>query len=161
MISGHAGKEAIVAEAMHNGRSARVLSRDERSALLSTAQAARQRAYAPYSHFRVGAALLTSEGAIVGGCNVENISYGLTNCAERTAIFAAHAAGQLGAPRTGPHIVTIAIVAESAAPPTPCGACRQVLAEFGRDCTIICDNLRGDTLETTLGELLPHAFGPW
>jgi pyrimidine-nucleoside phosphorylase len=133
----------------------------ERMALLLAAHTARDRAYAPYSHFRVGAALLTSAGAIVGGCNVENISYGLTNCAERTAIFAAHAAGQLGTPHEGPRIVAIAIVADSTEPPTPCGACRQVLAEFGRDCTIICANLRGDTLTTDLGTLLPHAFGPW
>lgn len=148
-------------EATDHDRSERALSERQRATLLATAHAVRQHAYAPYSHFQVGAALLTSEGDVIGGCNVENISYGLTNCAERTAIFAAHAAGQLGAPHEGPRIVAIAIVAESSEPPTPCGACRQVLAEFGRDCTIICANLRGDTLETTLGELLPHAFGPW
>lgn len=148
-------------EAQHSDRVVRSLTEAERATLLATARSARTRAYAPYSRFRVGAALLTSGGAIVGGCNVENISYGLTNCAERTAIFAAHAAGQLGSPQDGPRIVAIAIVAESAGPPTPCGACRQVLAEFGRDCTIICANLRGDTLETTLSALLPHAFGPW
>lgn len=145
----------------HHDRAEQAPSERQRATLLSSAHAARQRAYAPYSRFQVGAALLTSEGAIVSGCNVENISYGLTNCAERTAIFAAHATGQLGAPHSGPRIVAIAIIADSAAPPTPCGACRQVLAEFGRDCAIICANLRGDTLETTLGELLPHAFGPW
>jgi homotetrameric cytidine deaminase len=140
---------------------ARMPTDEGRATLLAAAHAARRRAYAPYSRFRVGAALLTSEGAIVGGCNVENSSYGLTNCAERTAIFAAHAAGQLGAPPDGPRIVAIAIVAESAGPPTPCGACRQVLAEFGPNCAIICANLRGDTLTMGLGELLPHAFGPW
>lgn len=148
-------------EAQHDDSAPWVPTDTERATLLSAAHTARTRAYAPYSHFRVGAALLTSAGAIVGGCNVENISYGLTNCAERTAIFAAHAAGQLGVPHEGPRIVAIAIVAESAAPPTPCGACRQVLAEFGPGCTIICANLRGDTLTTSLGELLPHTFGPW
>lgn len=134
---------------------------EEQAALVTAAQAARLRAYAPYSRFRVGAALLTSAGAIISGCNVENISYGLTNCAERTAIFAARAAGQLGSARGGPQIVALAIVAKGAAPPTPCGACRQVLVEFGPHCTIICVNLRGDRLTTTLAELLPHAFGPW
>ncbi len=148
-------------ESQHTDGAARIPTDTERAALLSAAHAARQRAYAPYSHFPVGAALLTSGGAIVGGCNVENVSYGLTNCAERTAIFAAHAAGQLGAPHAGPQIVAIAVVAESADPPTPCGACRQVLAEFGPGCTIICANLRGDTLTMGLDELLPHAFGPW
>lgn len=133
----------------------------EQTALVAAAQAARRRAYAPYSRFRVGAALLTSDGAIVSGCNVENISYGMTNCAERTAIFTARAAGQLGSARGGPRIVAIAIVARGATPPTPCGACRQVLAEFGPDCAIICANLRGDRLTATLLELLPQAFGPW
>jgi homotetrameric cytidine deaminase len=150
-----------VTEAQHDTSTAQVPTDSERAALLATAQAAREWAYAPYSHFRVGAALLTSDGTIVGGCNVENISYGLTNCAERTAIFAARAAGHLGAHREDPQIVAIAIVADSTTPPTPCGACRQVLAEFARDCTIICANPRGDTLTTTLGALLPHAFGPW
>ncbi len=151
----------MVTEDQRNAGAAPVPTDTERTALLSAAHTAREHAYAPYSGFRVGAALLTAEGAIVGGCNVENISYGLTNCAERTAIFAARAAGQLGAPHDGPQLVAIAIVADSAGPPTPCGACRQVLAEFARDCTIICANLRGDTLTTTLGALLPHAFGPW
>lgn len=160
-MGGTGWEETTVTEAQHNDGGARMPTDAERAALLTAAHAVRQRAYTPYSHFPVGAALLTSEGAIVGGCNVENISYGLTNCAERTAIFAAHAAGQLSAPQTGPRIVAIAIVADSTAPPTPCGACRQVLAEFGRDCTIICANLRGDTLTMGLDALLPHAFGPW
>jgi homotetrameric cytidine deaminase len=134
---------------------------DEQDALVAAALAVRKRAYAPYSRFRVGAALLTSRGEIVAGCNVENISYGLTNCAERTAIFAARAAGQLGSARGGPTIVAIAVVGKGAAPLTPCGACRQVIAEFGPGCTIICANLRGERRVTTLAELLPDAFGPW
>lgn len=139
----------------------RAITAAEEDALLAAAAAARTRAYAPYSQFRVGAALLTSRGAIVAGCNVENISYGLTNCAERTAIFAARAAGQLGSARGGPTILAVAVVAKGATPPTPCGACRQVLAEFGPECVVICANLRGEKQRYRFDELLPHAFGPW
>jgi homotetrameric cytidine deaminase len=139
----------------------RAITPGEEEALLAAATAARTRAYAPYSQFRVGAALLTSDGAIVAGCNVENISYGLTNCAERTAIFAARAAGQLGSARGGPTILAVAVVAKGATPPTPCGACRQVLAEFGPACVVICANLRGETQTYRFDELLPHAFGAW
>jgi len=134
---------------------------EQQDTLVAAALAARKRAYAPYSRFRVGAAILTSRGAIIAGCNVENSSYGLTNCAERTAIFAARAAGQLGSSRGGPTIVAVAVVGKGAAPLTPCGACRQVLAEFGPGCTVICANLRGERLLLTLPKLLPHAFGPW
>lgn len=139
----------------------RAIAPEEEAALLAAAAAARKRAYAPYSQFRVGAALLTSHGEIIAGCNVENISYGLTNCAERTAIFAARAAGQLGSAGGGPTILAVAVVAKGATPPTPCGACRQVLAEFGPQCVVICANLRGAQQRHTLAELLPHAFGPW
>lgn len=133
----------------------------EQESLLAAARAARLRAYAPYSQFRVGAALLTSAGEIVTGCNVENISYGLTNCAERTAIFTARAAGQLGSASGGPTILAVAVVAKGTTPPTPCGACRQVLAEFGPRCVVFCANLRGDRRTLTMDELLPNAFGPW
>ena len=139
----------------------RAITTAEEEALLAAALAARRRAYAPYSKFRVGAAVLTSRGEIVAGCNVENISYGLTNCAERTAIFTARAAGQLGSASGGPTILAVAVVAKGAAVPTPCGACRQVLAEFGPGCVVICANLRGDRQTFTIAELLPHAFGPW
>ncbi len=139
----------------------RVPTQDEQDALVAAALAARARAYAPYSRFRVGAALLTSRGEIVTGCNVENISYGLTNCAERTAIFTARAAGQLGSSAGGPTILAVAVIAKGATPPTPSGACRQVLAEFGPQCVVICANLRGARQTLTLAELLPHAFGPW
>ena len=128
-------------------------------ALVAAAWAARRNAYAPYSHFRVGAAILTTEGEIVGGCNVENISYGLTNCAERTAIFAARAAGKLGF--GGARIVAVAVVGRGATPPAPCGACRQVLYEFGPGCLVICENLHGARRTTSLATLLPEAFGPW
>ena len=140
---------------------AREITAAEQEGLLAAARAARLRAYAPYSHFRVGAALLTSEGEIISGCNVENISYGLTNCAERTAIFAARAAGQLGSASGGPTILAVAVVAKGATPPTPCGACRQVLAEFGPQCVVFCANLRGERRTLTMNELLPNAFGPW
>src|SRR5919199_4275342 len=105
------------------------LAAEQQERLIAAALAARERAYAPYSRFRVGAAILTTAGEVVAGCNVENISYGLTNCAERTAIFAARAAGQLGSARGGPTIVAVAVVGRGAAPLTPCGACRQVIAE--------------------------------
>lgn len=142
-------------------KATRIPTREEQDALVAAAAAARARAYAPYSRFRVGAAILTSRGEIVGGCNVENISYGLTNCAERTAIFAARAAGHLGSASGGPTIVAVAVVGRGATPPTPCGACRQVIAEFGPGCTVICANLRGERLVTTIADLLPEAFGPW
>jgi cytidine deaminase len=144
-----------------NGLATRTPTPEEQEALVAAALAARKRAYAPYSRFRVGAAILTSRGEIVAGCNVENISYGLTNCAERTAIFTARAAGQLGSAQGGPTIVAVAVVGKGAAPLTPCGACRQVIAEFGPGCTVICANLHGERRVTTLADLLPDAFGPW
>ena len=119
--------------------------------LLMAAQAARRQAYAPYSKFRVGAALLLADGKIVTGCNVENASYGLTICAERVAVTKALSAGQR-------KFQAIAIVAPCALP-TPCGACRQVLAEFG-DLTVVCaDSRRLATAQIyRLAELLPAAF---
>lgn len=123
--------------------------------LLAEAAAAAQDAHAPYSHFRVGAALLTGDGKMIRGCNVENASYGLTICAERVAVFAAVAAGHR-------EFEAIAIVADGKAPPYPCGACRQVLTEF---CSpgfpvLVARMADLDAVETlTLGELLPKAFG--
>lgn len=136
------------------------ITEETQDALVAAALDARERAYAPYSHFTVGAALLTSEGEVVAGCNVENISYGLTNCAERTAVFSARAAGKIG-PDGGPTIVAIAVIAESDPPPSPCGACRQVLYEFGPHCLVIMSNLQGARRVAPLAELLPLAFGPW
>lgn len=119
--------------------------------LIQQAIEARKQAYAPYSRFQVGAALL-SGGKIYRGCNVENVSYGLTNCAERTAIFKAVSEGNT-------KIDAIAIVADTDGPVSPCGACRQVLAEFSdQNTTIYLTNLHGDTEEWTMAQLLPGAF---
>ena len=118
--------------------------------LLREARRVRAVAYAPYSHFAVGAAVRGASGKIYGGCNVENGAFSVTNCAERTAIFQAVAAGE----KT---FAALAVVAEGEAPVSPCGACRQVMAEF-RVPRILMANLAGDTREMTLDELLPAAF---
>jgi cytidine deaminase len=107
------------------------------------------RAYAPYSKFQVGAVLVGKDGRTFGGCNVENISYGLTICAERNAVFAAVAAGCR-------EFSKIVIVADTEEPASPCGACRQVLAEFNPDLEIVLANFRGKTLNFRLSELLPR-----
>jgi cytidine deaminase len=119
--------------------------------LIDAAVAARQRAYAKYSDFLVGAALLTADGKIFGGCNVENVSYGLTNCAERTAVFSAIAAGQS-------QFELLAIASKGGV--TPCGACRQVLAEFAPDLPILLVDVdRPDEYKrANLHDLLPGAF---
>jgi cytidine deaminase len=128
------------------------LSREDRERLLQSAGEATQRAYAPYSHFNVGAALLTSDGKVFTGCNVENASYGLTNCAERTAIFSAVA-------HTGPRlsIRAIAVVNDQKAPCSPCGACRQVIYEFGREAWIVFYSGNG-WKELPIADLLPEGF---
>lgn len=122
--------------------------------LLERAMLARERAYAPYSKFTVGAALLTADGTVFGGCNVENASYGLCNCAERTAFFSAIAAGyQRGQFRA------LAVVGDTVGPIAPCGACRQVMIELGGpDLEIRLGNLRGDWRDTSAREQLPDAF---
>lgn len=129
--------------------------------LTHAARQARERAYAPYSGFAVGAALLTTRGDVVVGCNVENASLGLTICAERSAVFAAVAAALLTSPARGVGIEAIAVVADSDEPVGPCGACRQVLHEFGPGCVVIAANLSGATRTWRLAELLPVPFGPW
>jgi cytidine deaminase len=118
--------------------------------LIAEARAAREKAYAPYSRFPVGAALVTHTGRVFTGCNVENLSFGLTICAERNAVFAAVAAGELKFTR-------IAIVSDSKTPVSPCGACRQVLAEFGLQIEVCSANLQGDRFAARLEELLPRA----
>ncbi len=118
--------------------------------LLSLAKAARLNAYAPYSHFAVGAAVLGRSGRVYTGCNVENLSFGLTICAERAALFSAVSAGEQ-------EFTHIAIVADSSTPVSPCGACRQVLAEFGTGLRVTCANLDGALFESTLDQLLPRA----
>ncbi len=119
--------------------------------LIEAAGKARAGAYAPYSHFKVGAALITPDGQIFSGANVENASYGLTMCAERVAIFQAVAARCRD-------IAAIAVVTDREEPAPPCGACLQVLAEFGPDTKVVIANLRGKCLETTVRALLPRAF---
>jgi cytidine deaminase len=107
------------------------------------------RAYAPYSRFHVGAVLVGKDGRMFAGCNVENISFGLTICAERNAVFAAVAAGCR-------EFARIVVVADTAVPASPCGACRQVLAEFDPDLEIVLANFRGQTEMFRLSELLPR-----
>ena len=133
--------------------SATALSAAHEASLLDAARQASARAYAPYSKFHVGAAVLADDGRVFAGANVENASYGLTSCAERNAIFAAVFAGVR-------QIVAVAIHTPTGAPVSPCGACRQVIHEFGADTVVVscCD---GDARRRwTIGELLPGAFGP-
>ena len=122
--------------------------------LLEAAAKSAQKAHAPYSNYKVGAALLCADGKVFTGCNVENASYGLTNCAERTAVFTAIAAGRKD-------FVAMAVVADGDSMPYPCGACRQVLAEFCREEFSVYIAKAG-TLENyevvCLAELLPHNF---
>src|SRR5690606_3124644 len=120
--------------------------------LLEEAKVARTYAYVPYSNFAVGAALLTEDGKIYRGCNIENAAYGMANCAERTALFKAVSEGDK-------NFEMIAVIADSDRPVPPCGACRQVMAELcPPDMKVILTNLNGDILETTVKELLPGAF---
>jgi cytidine deaminase len=122
--------------------------------LLERAKNARERAYAPYSRFKVGAALLTKDGSVFDGCNVENASYGLCNCAERTAFFSAVAAGY-----TRDQFAALAVIGDTDGPIAPCGACRQVIIELGGpELTIRLGNLTGVIRDTTAREQLPDAF---
>jgi cytidine deaminase len=123
-----------------------------RERLLRAARKVMKNAYAPFSKFRVGAALLTSKGQVFMGCNVENSSYGLTNCAERTAIFSAVA-------KAGPEleIVAIAVVNDHGVPCSPCGACRQVIYEFGPRAVILYQGEKGPK-QSLITELLPEGF---
>ena len=123
---------------------------DARS-LIAEARRARRHARAPYSSFRVGAALETIDGTIITGCNIENATYGLSMCAERVAMFKALSEGYR-------RFARIAIVAETAEPTPPCGACRQILWEFGGDLQVILANLRRETARHALSDLLPLPF---
>lgn len=120
--------------------------------LINAAMAARERAYAPYSGFKVGAAILTREGRYYTGCNVENASYGLSCCAERVALFKAVSGGERD-------FLAIAVTAGTADFCPPCGACRQALAEFGGHIGVYMANARGEYRLKTVAELLPEAFG--
>lgn len=123
------------------------------TALLAAARAASAHAYAPYSRFHVGAAVLSADGRTYAAANVENASYGLTSCAERNAIFAAVFAGVRD-------IVAVAIHTPTDEPVSPCGACRQVIFEFGPAATVLsCCDAAGER-RWSIGELLPGAFGP-
>ncbi len=122
--------------------------------LIDAARQARERAYAPYSRFLVGAALETKDGNVFHGCNVENASYGLCNCAERTAFFAAIAAGY----RPG-QFKTLAVIGQTEGPIAPCGACRQVMIELGTPALeVVLSNLDGEVEVTSAAALLPGAF---
>jgi cytidine deaminase len=124
----------------------------DKQELIRKASAARDRAYAPYSHYKVGAALLTSTGKVFTGCNVENAAYPDTMCAERTAVFKAVSEGERA-------FTALAVVSANGA--APCGSCRQVLNEFGRDTLILIADAHGTILhELTVADLLPDGFGP-
>jgi cytidine deaminase len=119
--------------------------------LIEAARAVRERAFAPFSNFKVGAALETSDGEILTGCNVENASYGLTMCAERVAIFKAISEGRTKFTR-------LAVVADTAELTPPCGACRQIIWEFCGDIPLTMANLTGQTETLQMSDLLPRAF---
>ncbi|NLV77277.1 MAG: cytidine deaminase [Tissierellia bacterium] len=124
----------------------------DRKYLIKRALEAQKKAYVPYSKFRVGSAVLTEDGSIYTGCNIEISSYSPTLCAERTAIFKAISEGHK-------KIKAIAVVGDSDYT-YPCGVCRQVIREFGKDAIVIVANSEDDYREYTLDELLPHSFGP-
>ena len=120
--------------------------------LIEEAKKAREKAYAPYSTFQVGAALLTTDGKIYHGCNVENAAYSMCNCAERTALFSAYGHGDR-------EFAMLAVVADTEGPVAPCGACRQVISELcNQEMKVVLTNLKGDIKEVTVEELLPGAF---
>ena len=121
--------------------------------LIIAAQEAKKTAYAPYSKFKVGAALLAKNGQVYQGCNVENASYGLTCCAERNAVFEAVGRGERS-------FSAIAISSDSPEPTAPCGACRQVLNEFSPEMEVIMAGAKGQVKTRKLKELLPDSFGP-
>ena len=125
--------------------------RGKKDTLVQAARRARARAIAPFSRFKVGAAIETSDGSIVTGCNIENVTYGLTMCAERVAVFTALAEGYRRFRR-------IAIVTDTPQPALPCGACRQILWEFAGNVEVISANRRRETARCRLRDLLPRPF---
>ena len=129
------------------------VSSNDWATLTEAAKAASERAYSPYSKFRVGAALLTGDRRIYSGCNVENASYGLTVCAERSTVFHAVAEGMTS-------IRALVVYTPTGKPTAPCGACRQVLNEFGATAQVRCVCDGPDMIERAVSEMLPLAFGP-
>ncbi len=122
--------------------------------LVEEAKKARELAYVPYSKFKVGAALLSKDGKVYHGCNIENAAYSMCNCAERTALFKAYSEGDK-------EFDVLCVVADTKRPVPPCGACRQVIAELcSQDMKVVLTNLQGDIEETTVEKLLPGAFSP-
>lgn len=119
--------------------------------LVAAAVQVRERAYAPYSNYKVGAALLTASGRLYTGCNVENASYGLCLCAERSAVARAVCEGER-------ELVAVAVATSSSPPAPPCGLCRQTLAEFARDLPIVLVNDAGERIDTTLEAIFPQSF---
>ncbi len=129
-----------------------MLDDSQTAALVACALKARESAYAPYSKFKVGAAVVSEDDRVFSGCNVENSSYGLSLCAERNAIASAIANGAKG-------IKVVVVVTDGSPPSTPCGACRQWISEIGGpDCEIICANTSGTIRRFTLADLLPESF---
>ncbi len=143
-----------------------IITESDKILLRTAAKTALSNAYAPYSKFHVGAAVLLTDGTLTTGCNVENASFGATNCAERTAIFTAVAQGKIGGQSTGKiktiKIKAIAVITNSPTIATPCGICRQVIWEFGQDIPVLCISNAGENAEKeqifTISQLLPFAF---
>ncbi|MBX9995570.1 MULTISPECIES: cytidine deaminase [Priestia] len=124
----------------------------DKTGLIDEAKKAREMAYVPYSKFKVGAALLTKDGEVYRGCNIENAAYSMCNCAERTALFKAYSEGDK-------EYAALAVVADTDRPVSPCGACRQVISELcPKEMKVILTNLKNDIQELTVEELLPGAF---
>jgi cytidine deaminase len=126
----------------------------EKLELIQEAHKAREFAYVPYSNFKVGAALVTKDGQIFHGCNIENAAYSMTNCAERTALFKAYSEGVT-------QFESLVVVADTEGPVSPCGACRQVISELcDPEMEVILTNLKGDVQKIQVKDLLPGAFSP-
>ncbi|AEN87575.1 MULTISPECIES: cytidine deaminase [Priestia] len=124
----------------------------DKTGLIDEAKKAREMAYVPYSKFKVGAALLTKDGKVYRGCNIENAAYSMCNCAERTALFKAYSEGDK-------EYAALAVVADTDRPVSPCGACRQVISELcPKEMKVILTNFKNDIQELTVEELLPGAF---
>lgn len=126
----------------------------EKNDLIVEANKAREFAYVPYSNFKVGAALLSRDGQVFHGCNIENAAYGMTNCAERTALFKAYSEGIT-------KFDSLVVVADTDRPVPPCGACRQVISELcDAEMEVVLTNLKGDVQKVLVKDLLPGAFSP-